>query len=80
VAGPSAGPVKFVVGDEFQVDLEPSSGEALYLNGTVMATDEHIQNTADALGDMIEGICVVVNGSYVWMFNTANANWVEASP
>ena len=79
-AATSRGNVTFVVGDEFQVDIEPDTGENFYLNGTAMAANEHIQNTADTLGDTIVGVCVNVNGSYVWMFKSDNSNWVEETP
>lgn len=79
-AAHARGNVTFVVGDEFQVDIEPNSSDNFYLNGTAMATDEHIQNTADTLGDTIVGVAVNLNGTYKWMFHSDNANWVEATP
>ncbi len=57
------GNVMFVIGDEFQVDIEPDTGENFYLNGTAMAANEHIQNTADTLGETIVGYCVNINGT-----------------
>jgi len=76
----TSGAIMVTVGDEFQIDLEPSAGEIFYLNGTAMAADEHIQNTADTLGDTITGACVNINGTLRWMWNSSNANWVEATP
>lgn len=78
-AAHAAGNVIFTIGDEFQVDIEPNSGDLFYLNGTAMAADEHIQNTADTLGDRIVGYCVNINGTLRWMFY-GDANWVEATP
>lgn len=69
-----------VVGEAFQCDLAPASGESFYLNGVAMAADEHIQNAADTLGDTISGVCVNLGGSLVWMWTTSNANWVEETP
>ena len=69
----------FLIGDEYQVDIEPDSGDNFYLNGTAMAVDEHIQNTDDTLGDRIVGYCVNVNGTLKWFFY-GDTNWVEASP
>lgn len=74
------GNVIFMVGDEFQVDIEPASGAALYLNGTAMAADEHIQNTSDTLGTRIVGFVSNINGTLTWMFYSGDAEWVEATP
>ena len=79
-AAHARGNVIFMVGDEFQVDIEPDSGENFYLNGTAMAADEHIQNTADTLGERIVGYCANINGSLTWMFYSSDTNWVEESP
>jgi hypothetical protein len=79
-AAHAAGNVIFPIGDEFQVDLEPPSGTAFYLNGTAMANDEHIQNTADTLGDRIVCYCSNINGTLTWMCYSSDSNWVEASP
>ena len=79
-AAHTKGNVIFMVGDEFQVDIEPDSGENFYLNGTAMAADEHIQNTADTLGERIVGYCANINGSLTWMFYSSDTNWVEESP
>jgi hypothetical protein len=70
----------FSIGDEFQVDIEPASGTAFYLNGTAMANDEHIQNTADTLGERIVGYCVNINGTLTWMFYSSDENFVEETP
>lgn len=74
------GQVIFSIGDEFQVDIEPNSSDLFYLNGTAMAADEHIQNTADTLGERIVGYCVNINGTLRWMFYSSDAAWVEATP
>lgn len=74
------GNIIFPIGDEFQVDIEPSSGQLFYLNGTAMAADEHIQNTADTLGERIVGYCVNINGTLRWMFYSSDAAWVEETP
>jgi hypothetical protein len=79
-AAHTGGNVTFFIGDEFQVDIEPNSSDLFYLNGTAMAADEHIQNTADTLGDTIVGICANVNGTLRWIFRTSDANWVEQTP
>ena len=70
----------FSIGDEFQVDIEPVSADLFYLNGTAMAVDEHIQNTADTLGERIVGYCVNINGTLRWMFYSSDTAWVEATP
>jgi len=70
----------FVIGDEFQVDIEPSTGEIFYLNGTAMAANEHIQNTADTLGERIAFYAVNINGTLRWMFYSSDAAWVEETP
>lgn len=41
------------IGAAYQVDLEPHPGEALWLNGTKMATDEHIVNAGDTEGEVM---------------------------
>jgi hypothetical protein len=69
----------FPIGDEFQVDVEPDTGDLFYLNGTAMAVNEHIQNTADTLGDRMVGYCVNINGTLRWMFY-GDSNWVEETP
>jgi len=79
-AAHAAGNVMFVIGDEFQVDIEPDSGDLFYLNGTAMAADEHIQNTADTLGETITGVCANINGTMRWMFYSAFSNFVEETP
>jgi hypothetical protein len=76
----AAGNVIFLIGDEYQVDIEPSSGDFFYLNGSAMAVDEHIQNTATTLGQRIVGYCANINGSYKWMFYSSDAAWVEEVP
>jgi len=79
-AAHSAGSVIFQIGDEFQVDIEPNTSDLFYLNGTAMAADEHIQNTADTLADRIVGYCVNINGTLRWMFYSSDTNWVEETP
>lgn len=79
-AAHAAGNVIFPIGDEYQVDIEPDSGTNFYLNGTAMANDEHIQNTADTLGERIVGYCVNINGTLTWMFYSSDSNWVEETP
>ena len=74
------GSVIFVIGDEFQVDIEPYSGANFFLNGVAMAADEHIQNTADTLGDEIVGYIANINGTLTWMFKSSSANFVEETP
>jgi len=74
------GNVIFTIGDEFQVDIEPDGSDLFYLNGTAMAADEHIQNTADTLGERIVGYCVSINGTLRWMFYSPDAAWVEETP
>lgn len=65
----------------YQVDLEPASGETLWLNGTQMAADEHIQNTADTKGDIMSCWSVESgDGTYEIFCKSDNANWVEATP
>jgi hypothetical protein len=75
----AAGNVIFPIGDEFQVDVEPNTSDLFYLNGTAMAANEHIQNTADTLGDRMVGYCVNINGTLRWMFY-GDSNWVEETP
>ena len=75
-----AGNIIFAIGDEFQVDIEPNTGDLFYLNGTAMAADEHIQNTGDTLGERIVGYCVNINGTLRWMFYSSDAAWVEETP
>jgi len=79
-AAHAAANVIFAIGDEFQIDIEPDSGENFYLNGTAMAADEHIQNTADTLGQRIVGYCVNINGSLTWMFYSSDSDFVEETP
>ena len=65
----------------YQMDFEPHSGERFTLNGTQMAIDEHIQNTADTKGDVIAFWSVESgDGTYEIFFKSDNANWVEATP
>ena len=75
----AAGNIIFTIGDEFQVDITPDTGDLFYLNGTAMAINEKIQNTADTLGDRIVGYCVNINGTLRWMFY-GDDNWVEETP
>ena len=74
------GNVIFMVGSEYQVDVEPPSGVALYLNGTVMASDEHIQNTADTLAERLVCYTANIEGTATWMCYSSDSNWVEATP
>ncbi|MBT4177759.1 MAG: hypothetical protein HOE02_05680 [Candidatus Marinimicrobia bacterium] len=74
------GNVIFTIGDEFQVDIEPDSGDLFYLNGTAMAADEHIVNSGDTLGEKIVGYCQNINGTLRWMFYSSDANFAEATP
>jgi len=76
----AAGNVIFPIGDEFQVDIEPDTDDLFYLNGTAMAANEHIQNTADTLGERIVGYCVNINGTLRWMFYSGDAAFVEETP
>lgn len=70
------GRVRFVIGQEQQIDITPASGANFYLNGTALATDESIQNTADVLGEEMEGYVANIDGTLTWMFNSASANFV----
>jgi hypothetical protein len=74
------GNVIFMIGDEFQVDIEPVSGDLFYLNGTAMAADEHIQNTADTLAQTLTGMCANINGTLRWLFYSSDSDWVEETP
>ena len=75
-----AGNIIFTIADEFQVDIEPDSGDNFVLNGLAMANDEHIQNTADTLYKRIVGYCVNINGTLKWLFYSSDIEWVEATP
>jgi hypothetical protein len=79
-AAHALGNIIFIIGDEFQVDIEPNGSDNFYLNGTAMAADEHIQNTADTLGEQIVGYCANINGTLRWMFTSSDAAWVEETP
>jgi len=79
-AAHAGGNIIFSIGDEFQVDIEPNTGDLFYLNGTAMAANEHIQNTADTLGERIVGYCVNINGTLRWMFYSSDTTWVEETP
>jgi len=79
-AAHAAGNVIFTIGDEFQVDIEPNTDDLFYLNGTAMAANEHIQNTADTLGQRIVGYCVNINGTLRWMFYSSDTDFVEETP
>jgi hypothetical protein len=79
-AAHAGGNIIFSIGDEFQVDIEPNTSDLFYLNGTAMAADEHIQNTADTLGERIVGYCVNINGTLRWMFYSSDTAWVEETP
>lgn len=74
------GNVMFIIGDEFQVDIEPASGDNFYLNGAAMAADEHIVNSSDVLGRYIVGFCANINGTLKWMFESKYYEWQEATP
>jgi hypothetical protein len=74
------GNIIFVIGDEFQVDISPVAGDYFFLNGTAMAADEHIQNTADTLGQTLTGMCANINGTLRWMFYSSDSDWVEETP
>jgi len=70
----------FAIGDEYQVDVEPASGERFRFNGALMGIDEHIQNTADTLGERMVCYNVVENGTNrIWCFSS-NSNWVQETP
>lgn len=79
-AAHAAGNIIFSIGDEFQIDIEPNTSDLFYLNGTAMAADEHIQNTADTLGQRIVGYCVNINGTLRWMFYSSDSDFVEETP
>ena len=79
-AAHAAGNIIFQIGAEYQVDIEPNTGDLFYLNGTAMAANEHIQNTADTLGERIVGYCVNIEGTLRWMFYSSDSNWVEETP
>lgn len=79
-AAHSHGNVIFQIGDEFQVDVEPYGGTALYLDGTAMATDEHIENDSDTLGERLVCYTANMNGSLAWMCYSSDSNWAEATP
>jgi len=53
-----------------------NGSEQFYLNGSQMAAGEHIQNTADTVGDMISWVCTET----ACFFKSDNTNWVEATP
>jgi len=74
------GNIIFVIGDEFQIDIEPDTGANFFLNGTAMAANEHIQNTADTLGEQIVGYVANINGTLTWMFESKYTNFVEETP
>ena len=79
-AAHAGGNVIFVIGDEFQIDIEPDTDDLFYLNGTAMAANEHIQNTADTLGQSIVGYCANINGTMRWMFESSDSDFVEETP
>jgi len=79
-AAHTLGKVTFIIGDEFQVDIEPNTGDLFYLNGVAMAVDEHIVNISDTLGEEITGYVANINGTLRWMFYSNDAAWVEATP
>lgn len=79
-AAHTKGNVIFIIGDEFQVDIEPDTDDLFYLNGTAMAANEHIQNTADTLGQTLTGMCANINGTLRWMFYSSDIDWVEETP
>ena len=79
-AAHTKGNVIFIIGDEFQIDIEPVAGDLFYLNGTAMAADEHIVNIADTLGQQIVGMCANINGTLRWMFKSDSADFAEATP
>lgn len=71
----------FQIGAAYQVDLEPPSGAAFWLNGTEMAADEHIVNAGDTEGEIIGWYVVEVSdGVYEYHFESKYANWAEATP
>ena len=74
------GNVMFIIGDEFQVDIEPTSGDLFYLNGNAMSADEHIVNSSDTLGRYIVGWCANINGTMRWIFESKYYEWQEATP
>lgn len=74
------GQVIFVIGDEFQVDVEPPSGTALYLNGDEMASDEHIENDADTLAQQMVCFTASLNGTLRWMCESKYDDFAEATP
>jgi hypothetical protein len=79
-AAHEAGNLICIIGDEFQVDYEPPSGDNFILNGTAMANDEHIQNTADTLYEEITFYVANINGTLQWCAKTSYANFVEETP
>ena len=74
----AAGNIIFQIGDEFEVDVDPPSGTAFYLNGTAASSDENLVNAADTLGDRMVCYCVNINGTLRWM--CYSDSFVEASP
>jgi hypothetical protein len=79
-AAHTKGNIIFIIGDEFQVNLDPDTDDLFYLNGTAMAANENIVNSADTLGQTIVGMCANINGTLRWVFNSSDADWVEATP
>lgn len=75
-----SGNIVFLIGHGYQVDIEPNTGDLFYLNGTAMAVNEHIQNTADTVGETITGICGIINGTYRWLFYSPFSNFLEETP
>jgi hypothetical protein len=61
--------------------LTPFSGEALTLNGTLMDVDESIVNTAETKADVMTCFSMEDgDGTFSLFCNSANANWVQATP
>lgn len=69
------------VGAAFQMDLEPASGEALWLNGTQMTADEHIINASDTEGqDMSCVAWEAADGVCELHCKSSFAGWAQETP
>ncbi len=77
-AAHAAGNIIFMVGDEFQVDVEPDTDDLFYLNGTAMAANEHIENDDDTLGERLVCYTANINGTLRWMCYSGDTNFAEA--
>ena len=79
-AAHAAGNCIGVIGDGFQVDYEPPSGDNFIFNGVAMDNDEHIQNTADTKYEDIVFYVMNDEGTLQWCAKSSYENFVEATP